>query len=246
MNVTASVTHSRALHASRSNMARLVSTTLPCINCWDSIMRFRGPNKLSTRLLTTYHKAVSFSKVQLPPPGQPTQPVKKIKVYPPPPSPAQKFKEPIKDLTASQIALLDPTGARTNLFIRTNPEAAKVGDVLLVRPKSGNPFAGVCINIRRRGVDTAILLRGQLTRVGVEMWYKIYSPLVEGIEIIQRRVKRARRERLTYMRKPKHDMGSVQNLVVAYMKAKGAMRIGTSRSKQGGKSQGKNDGKGKK
>ncbi|CCU83009.1 mitochondrial ribosomal protein [Blumeria hordei DH14] len=246
MNVISSVTHSRAIHATPSIMARLASSTLPCVNFWCSMMRLKGPDKLYTRSLTTYHKSVSFSKVQLPASGQPTQPVKKIKVYPPPPSPAQKFKEPIKDLTASQIAVLDPTGARTNLFIRTNPEAAKVGDVLLVRPKSGNPFAGVCINIRRRGVDTAILLRGQLTRVGVEMWYKIYSPLVEGIEIIQRRVKRARRERLTYMRKPKHDMGSVQNLVVAYMKAKGAMRIGSSRSNPSGKSQGKNSGKGKK
>ena len=32
------------------------------------------------------------------------------------------------------------------------------------------------------------------------MWYKIYSPNVEGIEVVQRRVKRARRARLYYMR----------------------------------------------
>jgi len=49
-------------------------------------------------------------------------------------------------------------------------------------------------------VDTAVLLRNELTRVGVEMWYKIYSPNVEGIEVVQRRVKRARRARLYYMR----------------------------------------------
>jgi large subunit ribosomal protein L19 len=72
--------------------------------------------------------------------------------------------------------------------------------VLLVRLKNGDPFAGVCLNIRRRGVDTGILLRNQLTRVGVEMWFKIYSPNVEGIEVVQRREKRARRARLYYMR----------------------------------------------
>lgn len=75
-----------------------------------------------------------------------------------------------------------------------------MGDILLVRLRNGDPFAGVCLNIRRRGVDTGILLRNQLTRVGVEMWFKIYSPNVEGIEVVQRRVKRARRARLYYLR----------------------------------------------
>jgi hypothetical protein len=75
-----------------------------------------------------------------------------------------------------------------------------VGDILLVRLKNGEPFSGVCMNIRRRGVDTGILLRNQLTRVGVEMWYKIYSPNVTGIEVVQRREKKARRARLYYLR----------------------------------------------
>jgi large subunit ribosomal protein L19 len=201
---------------------------------------------------------VSFSKYQIPPPAQAAQPHgtldalhilnessnidwktvnKKIKIYPAPPSPASIFKEPLRDLTASQISVLDPTGARTALFSKSNPEAAKVGDVLLVRLKSGDPFAGVCINIRRRGVETGILLRNQLTRVGVEMWYKIYSPNVEGIEVVQRREKRARRARLTYMRKPKHDMGSVQNLVLAYQRTRGALRGGKPKEEglKGGK-----------
>jgi large subunit ribosomal protein L19 len=138
--------------------------------------------------------------------------------------------DPIDTVAASQLALLDPTGARTRLFAKDNPECARVGDILLVRQRTGDPFAGVCINIRRRGVDTAILLRGQLTRVGVEMWYKVYSPLVEGIEVVQRRVKRARRARLTYMRNVKHDKGSVENVVRVYLRQKAA--LGTS---EGGK-----------
>lgn len=126
--------------------------------------------------------------------------------------------------------MLDPTGARTRLFDRKNPDAARVGDVLLVRQKTGDPFAGVCINIRRRGADTGILLRGQLTRVGVEMWFKIYSPNVESVEVVQRYVqwkksgksqrprKRARRARLYYMRDAKHDRGSVENVVARYLR----------------------------
>ncbi|KAF1918912.1 translation protein SH3-like domain-containing protein [Ampelomyces quisqualis] len=131
--------------------------------------------------------------------------------------------DPVKAVTASQTSLLDPSAARTRLFAKDNPECARVGDILLVRQRTGDPFAGVCINIRRRGIDTAILLRGQLTRVGVEMWYKIYSPLVEGIEVVQRAAKRARRARLTYMRTAKHDRGSVENVVRIYLRQKAAL-----------------------
>jgi large subunit ribosomal protein L19 len=160
---------------------------------------------------------------------------KKIKTYPPPPTPVKTFKEPIKNLHQEQIAVLDPTGARTRLFSKDNPEAARVGDILLVRLKTGDPFAGVCINIRRRGVDTGILLRNQLTRVGVEMWYKIYSPNVEGIEVVQRKAKRARRARLTYMRKPKHE----------YQRSRGALRGAAGATEENNKG-GKRKGKGRK
>jgi large subunit ribosomal protein L19 len=70
------------------------------------------------------------------------------------------------------------------------------------------------------------------------MWYKIYSPNVEGIEVVQRREKRARRARLTYMRKPKHDMGSVQNIVLAYQRSRLGARTGGQDNK-GGKKKGK-------
>lgn len=169
--------------------------------------------------------------------------MRKIKTYPPPPSPAAAYKTPIQSLHNEQIAILDPHNSRTQLFSKANLEAAKVGDILLVRQKNGDPFAGVCINIRRRGVDSAILLRNQLTRVGVEMWYKIYSPNVEGIEVVQRKEKRARRVRLTYMRKPKHDMGSVQNIVLAYTRQRSALRSG---GKPGGSQQAKGKKKGNK
>ncbi|KAI8933202.1 hypothetical protein NX059_009839 [Plenodomus lindquistii] len=140
---------------------------------------------------------------------------------------------PLLAVTASQISALDPTGARTRLFAKDNPECARVGDILLVRQRTGDPFAGVCINIRRRGVDTAILLRGQLTRVGVEMWYKVYSPLVEGIEVVQRAARKARRARLTYMRTVKHDRGSVENVVRVYLRQKAA--LGTAEGQKGKK-----------
>jgi len=120
---------------------------------------------------------------------------------------------------------MDPTGARTALFDRNRRDSVKVGDVLMVTTRrAAEPFAGVLISIRRRGIETAILLRGQLTRVGVEMWFKIYSRGVVGIDIVQRRPKRARRARLTYMRKPRHDRGSVEKLVIDWRRSRTVVR----------------------
>lgn len=110
-----------------------------------------------------------------------------------------------------------------------------------MRLKSGDPFAGTCLNIRRAGIDSAILLRNTLTRIGVEMWYKIYSPAVEGIEVVQRRAKRARRAKLYYMRQVKHDPGSVQNIVTQYVRQRQVLRSGGE--KRGGEGGAKKKGK---
>ncbi|KAG9231791.1 mitochondrial ribosomal protein-like protein [Amylocarpus encephaloides] len=192
------------------------------LSCCKALLRQTGLQKPAARSMTTYFNKpqAAFHKKLM----RQEEPRKVIKVIAPPPSTRKVYKEPLKDVTEAQLAILDPTGSRTNLFSKTNTDAAKVGDILLVRLKNGDPFAGVCINIRRRGIDTGILLRNELTRVGVEMWFKIYSPNVEGVEVVQRKEKRARRARLTYMRKPKHDIGSVQNIVLAYQKSRGAIR----------------------
>lgn len=75
------------------------------------------------------------------------------------------------------------------------------------------------------------------------MWYKIYSPNVEGIEVVQRRAKRARRARLTFLRKKKHDLGSVQGVVSAYMRSRGALRAGGQERRGGGVAAGKKKGR---
>lgn len=150
--------------------------------------------------------------------------LKKFQVYPQIHSVRATHANPMPAFRQQQITKLDPTGARTRMFSKEHADSAKVGDVLMVTTKQGEPFAGVFIQIRRRGVDTAIQLRGQLMKTGVEMWFKIYSPTVTAIDIIWRRPKRARRARLTYMRKPRHDMGSVDNHVFAWKKERYALR----------------------
>ena len=116
------------------------------------------------------------------------------------------------------------------MICRTTPSAAHVGDILLVQQRGGDPFAGVCLSIRRRGVDSAILLRNQLTRIGVEMWFKVFSPNVEGVQIIKRKEKRARRARLYYLRKKEHDIGSVQGIVYGVLKQREAIKARAGRA----------------
>ena len=166
------------------------------------------------QIITTYrtNETIGFDPANLP----------KIRVYQPPRSTKKICPDPVLKVNQDQIAMLDPTGVRTRLFSKDNPDRVRPGDILHVRLKNENPVSGVCLSIRQRHhpVDSSILLRNQLTRIGVEMWIKIYSPNVEGIEIVQRKEKRARRVRLYYMRLPKHDVGSVENVVRAYMRQK--------------------------
>lgn len=139
------------------------------------------------------------------------------------------------EVAKSQIALLDPTGARRQLFDPENRDGAKVGDILLTTFKTGEPFAGVILSIKKRGVDSSVLLRNQLTRVGTEMQVKIFSPLVQSMEIAQKTPKRKRRARLYYMRKPKHDMGSVEKIVNQYLRQRAFLSGGKAHKSNTGR-----------
>ncbi|KAF2153426.1 hypothetical protein K461DRAFT_225225, partial [Myriangium duriaei CBS 260.36] len=133
--------------------------------------------------------------------------------------------DPIAAVSASQLSLLDPSGQRTRLFSPDNPERINPGDIVLVRLGGGaDPVSGVVLAIRRKTpVDTAILLRNHLTRLAVEVWVKVYSPNVTGIEVVQRKEKRARRNKLYYYRTAKHDLGSLENMVRTYIRARSGL-----------------------
>lgn len=168
---------------------------------------------------------------------------RKIIVHKPVPSPAEACKDPIAVVQASQMSLLDPTGARTRLFDPLNRDGAKVGDILLATFKTGEPFSGVIMSIKLRGVDTSVLLRNHLTRIGTEMSIKVYSPLVQSMEVAQKAVKRKRRARLYYLRKPKHDVGSVERVVEQYLRQRALLTGGKLGSQYGSR---RPSGKGKK
>ena len=148
---------------------------------------------------------------------------RRIKIFPSLKSEATTCKEPVKLVEQQQIKLLDPNGARTRLFDPKNAEGAKAGDIIMATFKTGEPFSGVAMSIKWRGPHTSVLLRNQLTRVGTEMDIKVFSPLVKSMEIVQKAVKRPRRARLFYLRKPTHDVGSVQKIVDDYMRRRSTL-----------------------
>ena len=158
---------------------------------------------------------------------------RKIIIHKPPHSTAEVCKDPVSVVDASQLALLDPTGARKRLFDPENPDRAKVGDILLATFTTGEPFSGVAMSIKQRGAATSVLLRNHLTRIGTEMQIKVFSPLVQSMEVAQKVVKRKRRARLYYLRKPKHDVGSVQKVVDQYLRQRALLTGGRLGSQYG-------------
>ncbi|KAJ5947904.1 Ribosomal protein L19 [Penicillium verhagenii] len=168
---------------------------------------------------------------QLPLRMQPQNASKPVKVYPAPPSTRKACKDPIGKITESQLEVLDPKGERKALFdYRRNTRSVKPGDIVRVTFKNGDPFNGVVLSIKLRGIDTSFLLRNELTRVGVEMSIKVFSPNVQSVEIVQRAERKPRRARLYYMRSRKHDRRSVENVVAAYVRQKRAF-LGGNRQK---------------
>ncbi|QKX61180.1 uncharacterized protein TRUGW13939_08327 [Talaromyces rugulosus] len=161
---------------------------------------------------------------QLPERLRPQPPKKKWKIVESPKAISSTCNTPVEAVAEAQMAVLDPTGDRRALFdYRRSTRSVRPGDIIRVTFKSGDPFSGICLSIRSRGIDTSVLLRNQLTRVGVEMSIKVFSPNVEGVEIVQRTEKRKRRARIYYMRQPKHDIGTVEGIVNNYLRKKSAM-----------------------
>ncbi len=158
---------------------------------------------------------------------------RKIIIHKPPPSTSEVCKDPVTEVEQSQLAVLDSSGARRRLFDPINPDRAKVGDVLLATFKTGEPFSGVAMSIKQRGPATSVLLRNHLTRIGTEMQIKVFSPLVQSMEVAQKGVKRKRRARLYYLRKPKHDVGSVQKVVDQYLRQRALLTGGKLGSQYG-------------
>ncbi|QSL64939.1 hypothetical protein MERGE_002243 [Pneumocystis wakefieldiae] len=127
----------------------------------------------------------------------------------------------LKKVQLSQIQILDPTNERTLLFSKKNSNSARPGDILQVETYNALPnksnistFSGYLIAVHRKGIDTSFRLRNHILKTGVEVKFNLYSPAIKSIKILLKKaIGRVRRAKLYYLRQPKHNPGSVENLL---------------------------------
>jgi ribosomal protein L19 len=128
-------------------------------------------------------------------------------------------------LEAKNIKALDPHGTRAALFDKNAKSCLPIGSVLEVEMWDDFPakttfksFAGHIIAVRRRGMDTSFRLRSIIQRLGVEQVFRLYSPTIKSIRIINRgalRGKRYKKAKIYYTREPntRNTLGPVDAVV---------------------------------
>ena len=160
-----------------------------------------------------------------------------------PPSDSIRAPPPkVKDMTRgvmqrvdSQLTMeRDPDERIARLFSRRSPDCIPPGSIIMVESylnssrTSTTTFAGVLIAVRRAGIATTFLLRTIAHKLGVEMRYHAYSPMIKDIKVLQAAtadkrqpgLTRTRRAKLYYMRRnDDRRVLSVANVVKQYRAA---------------------------
>lgn len=114
----------------------------------------------------------------------------------------------------------DPSLLRTTLFSRRDKNRVLPGSVLSVisytspAKTSTSAFSGVLMGIRRRGVDTAFRLRNVVAKVGMEVDFKLLSPMIKEVKVIKRAdgkngLKDLGRAKVNYLRKRPGAMSQI-------------------------------------
>jgi len=144
-----------------------------------------------------------------------TYPFSKTAMLPPPPfvTPPKALREGKGLMQHLQKSL--PTPAKREmfrtLFFRHSPKQILPGSILqLTLEHAPTTFTGVLLSIRRRGLDTSILLRNIIQRTGVEMQFFVNSPHVKDIKVLQKPPGgRMRRAKLFYLRDSPEKMSMI-------------------------------------
>lgn len=130
---------------------------------------------------------------------------------------------------------LDPNGRFTSMFHRNSNERIPVGSIISVETyttpaKTGtSTFAGVLIAVKRRGTSTSFILRNLISKLGVEMRYNLYSPLLKDIKIIAKAdspkrprrgvLVRSKKAKLYYLRKNEARLASISRMIKSHKQA---------------------------
>ncbi|SPO31954.1 related to 50S ribosomal protein L19 [Ustilago trichophora] len=147
----------------------------------------------------------------------------------PPPAPKTIFDAVMPRVHSELRARYDPGNRLTKLFDRKSADRIPSGSVLIVEswttPLKTNfsSFSGVLIAVRRRGVSTSFVLRNLVQKLGVEMRFNLYSPLLKDVRVIQKaeagkndksgKLRRTRRAKLYYLRKDDRRLAGIGNVI---------------------------------
>lgn len=147
----------------------------------------------------------------------------------PPPEPKSIFNAVMPRVHSDLRARYDPGNRLTKLFDRKSAHRIPPGSVLIVEswtsPLKTNfsSFSGVLIAVRRRGVSTSFVLRNLVQKLGVEMRFNLYSPLLKDVRVIQKaeagkndksgKLRRTRRAKLYYLRKDDRRLAGIGNVI---------------------------------
>ncbi len=138
-----------------------------------------------------------------------------------------KGKSVVDHINASLTAAYDPAQHLTRTFGRRHPLRAKPGSVIVVSSyndasrTTSSSFGGVLLGVRRRGVDTAFTLRNIVNKTGVEVAFKVCSPLVKSISVVKHAngkkggLRDLGRAKVNYLR----ERPGLMNQIAAAMKA---------------------------
>ncbi|KNE69160.1 ribosomal protein L19 [Allomyces macrogynus ATCC 38327] len=141
---------------------------------------------------------------------------------------------------------------RAALFAKSNPNRIRAGAIVqvtsLTSMTKGKPvaFAGIVTSVRHKGIDTSLTLRNYVLKTGVEQTYKVFSPMVTAIKVLQPN-KSFTRSKIYFVREnPKLvKWGQIDDLVKTEMEKTKAAEGGSAAAS--GKAAGKGGkGKGKK
>ncbi|KAG6820447.1 hypothetical protein H0H93_000443 [Arthromyces matolae] len=165
--------------------------------------------KMASRPLSTAARSKP-SKYQVP-----DYPFSKTAIIPniPPPSPPKSLLKGKGLMQHLNKTLATPAKQEmfNTLFDRHSSSQIKPGSIIqLTLEHAPTTFTGVLIGIRRRGLDTSILLRNIIQRTGVEMQFFVNSPHVKDIKILQQPPRgRMRRAKLFYLRDSPEKMSMI-------------------------------------
>lgn len=140
---------------------------------------------------------------------------KTIPIYPPlsPPS-LGKPRSMIQQLATKELNRLDPQLWRRGL-LKKDPTGLQSGDIIRIKYKGkDNNIIGYIISVDRGGqsvLDSSVLVRNQVNKTVVEMRVPIFSPVIDGIDILKKSDGSRERNKHYYIRGTKLDVGNLES-----------------------------------